>query len=245
MRTTLQLTSLVLAVAVLGGCAVAGAGAALLNGAIPTQTSGGQPSAAPSGAPTAINKASAGKAVERVDVSQPTMRIEAKKSVKAQATVRYLDGSTDNDIQWSTKDATIVVVNATTGEVTGQKAGTATIYARAAADPDNKFSIINVTVAQGVTEDLYVEITPKKKTIGLKETVKLNASVTDSNTETSPNGSWESSNKKVAAVNASGIVTGLSAGKATITFTSDLSPEINDSATITVTDGSDEEAAAE
>lgn len=233
MRTTLKLSTLVLAAAVLGGCAIAGAG--VLNGAIPTGTNGATPGASASpGAAVAGNKGSAGKAVDRVDVSQPTMRIEAKKSVKAQATVSYLDGSKDNDIQWSTKDATIVNVNATTGEVIGQKAGTATIYARAAADPDNKFAIINVTVAQAATEDLYVEVSPKKKTIAPKTTAQLKASATDSNSETSPNGSWKSSNPKVAAVNASGVVTGLTPGEATITFTSDLNPEISDEATITV-----------
>lgn len=238
----MKLASLILTAAMLGGCAIAGAGAGILQGAIPTQTQGGQAGqGGQQGPATAGNKTSAGKPVDKVTVNAPDLRLDEKNTVKAQATVSYLDGSKDGDIQWSSKDSTIVSVNPTTGEITGLKAGTATIYARAAADPDNKFAIINVTVAQGVTEDLIAVVTPSKKTLAPGATVQLKASITNSNTDTSANGTWASSNKQVAAVNGTGLVTAVGEGEAEITFTSKLDPNVSDSAKITVAEEEDEE----
>lgn len=231
--TTLRIVAAACLVASLGGCAIAGAGAGVAN--ILTQATGSPaPGTSSSAPPTAVNMANAGKPVDKVTVSTNDMVIQEKKTQKVTGTVIYLDGSKDSDIQWASKDSTVVTVNPTTGEISGVKEGTATIYARAASDPDNKFAVINVSVKPGVVEDLAVSIDPADSTIGVGETVQLNATITNSSTNTHANGSWSSSNSQVAYVNDQGLVMGRKAGKATITFQSDQNATVRSSATVTV-----------
>jgi uncharacterized protein YjdB len=129
-----------------------------------------------------------------------------------------------------------VQVNPTTGDISGVAPGTATIYARSNSDPDNKFAIINVTVKEGVVQDLSASVDPATSTLSIGDTVQLNASITNSSTATHPNGSWSTSNQQVAFVNDTGLVSARKAGKATITFQSDQNSTVRGSATITVTD---------
>ncbi|HLT32503.1 MAG TPA: Ig-like domain-containing protein, partial [Aquaticitalea sp.] len=64
-----------------------------------------------------------------------------------------------------------------------------------------------------------IAITPATAELQLTETVQLTATFTPANA-TNQNGTWTSSNPSVAIVNSSGLVTAVSSGDATITFTS-------------------------
>lgn len=197
-----------------------------------TGTNPGSSSSA-SPAPQATNNNMANKAVRDVQVSQQSMVISVNKSTKVMATVRYVDGSSDGNVNLSSDDGTIVAINATTGEINGLKPGTATVRAASANDP-SKFAVVQVTVREGEVEDVFATITPAKATVAVRNTVQLSAEVQDSNAKVSSNGRWTSSNPQVASVNSQGIVTGLKDGTVTITFTSDLKSTVKATAEVTV-----------
>ena len=181
----------------------------------------------------ATNNDLANKPVTTVALSQSTLVIQAKKSAKIQATVKYADGSSDSRVDLSSDDTTIVGINPTTGEITGVKPGTATVRAQSTQDP-TKFSVIQVTVKEGVIEDLSVTITPDSPVIGINETVQLQAAIKDSSGKVNRNGSWSSSDTTIAAVSGDGLVTGRKDGKATITFTSDTAATVNGQTVVSV-----------
>ena len=104
-------------------------------------------------------------------------------------------------ITWRSSKPTVAVVNAS-GKVTAKKAGRATITAE----------------AHGVS--VKCEVTVKKATLKLKSRATVYLRNPQSlGAEALPAGriKWSSSNKKIATVNAKGIVTGRKKGKVTIT----------------------------
>ena len=76
----------------------------------------------------------------------PNLAVGAK--IILTASVDADQGVTDRTVAWSSSDATVASVNATTGEVTGVKAGTVTITAKATANPSVAGSAL-VTVGGG------------------------------------------------------------------------------------------------
>ena len=234
-------TSLIalIAASMISGCAIAGAGAGILQG-MPNGAAPVQPSASGSpGVAQPQNGTSANKPAVTVVTNTDSMVITVRKTAKVTGTVTYADGTKDNNIALSSTDGTIVAVNPTTGEISGVKEGVATVQVKAASDP-TKFANVTVTVKEGVVEDLAAVIEPSKATIGIGETVQLDASITNSSTKTTPNGTWSSSNQQVAFVNDSGLVTGRKAGKVTISFKSDLNSTVSAKATVTVSGGEEE-----
>ena len=81
-----------------------------------------------------------------------------------------------------------------------------------------------------------VTVSPKTETIEVNKTVTLTATVAPDNA-TNKNVTWTSSDEAVAVVSSAGVVTGKSAGEATITATT-VSGSKTDTATITVTPAS-------
>ena len=79
-------------------------------------------------------------------------------------------------------------------------------------------------------------VSPKTETIEVNKTVTLTATVAPDNA-TNKNVTWTSSDEAVAVVSSAGVVTGKSAGEATITATT-VSGSKTDTATITVTPAS-------
>ncbi len=63
-----------------------------------------------------------------------------------------------------------------------------------------------------------VEVTPSKQELQVSKTLQLAKTYTPANA-TNQKGTWTSSNEGIAKVNTNGLVTGISIGKATITFT--------------------------
>jgi uncharacterized protein YjdB len=103
---------------------------------------------------------------------------------------------------WVSSAPSIASVNSGTGVFTGVSAGTATI---------------TYTIGTGCYTTTVVSVTPIPATITGASTVCSSASTTFTNTDAG--GTWSSSNASTATVgSATGVVTGVAAGNATITY---------------------------
>jgi uncharacterized protein YjdB len=131
------------------------------------------------------------------------------------ATVDAVNGAAET-VTWSTSDAAIAVVNPL-GFVTGISTGTATITATSTADA-TKFGTFAMKVINGVVEGISIE---GLGSILQGETTQLTVDYTflgsSSGLDTSV--TWASSNTGILTVDASGNVTSVSSGSATITAT--------------------------
>jgi uncharacterized protein YjdB len=139
------------------------------------------------------------------------------------------ENATNKTVTWSSNNTTAAAIDAATGAVTANAAGTA---------------IITATTADGATDTITITVIPKTipatgitlSAISLRlkvgETATLTAGVT-------PVGStselvWSSDNTTAAAVDASGKVTANAAGTATITVASKDNPEVKAICAVTV-----------
>jgi len=77
------------------------------------------------------------------------LNLQVGSSVTLAASVDADAAVTDRTVTWSSSDATVASVDATTGKVTGVKIGTTTIIASAKADPNVKGSALVTVVATG------------------------------------------------------------------------------------------------
>ncbi len=130
---------------------------------------------------------------------------------------------------WSTSNAGVATVNASTGVVTGVSAGTATITYTASGSG----GCSNATATRTVT----VTAAPVAGTLSGTQAICVGGTTTF--TSTSAGGSFSSSDITIATVNAStGVITGVAAGTATITYTitgSGGCPNVTVTRTVTVT----------
>jgi uncharacterized protein YjdB len=109
---------------------------------------------------------------------------------------------------WSSANPSIATVNAATGQVQGISAGTATI----------SYSITSLGCTGAATTTVPVGVPAIVPAIGGASSVCLGASTTL--TDSLTGGVWTSSNTTIATVDPStGIVSGINAGTATITYT--------------------------
>ena len=105
-------------------------------------------------------------------------------------------------VTWTSSNTSVATVNSTTGVVTGVNAGTATITAT------SPVGCINTTV---------VTVNPLPSAILGNPVVCVGLTTTLSDLTTP--GTWSSSNTSVATISAAGVMTGIAAGTATITWT--------------------------
>jgi trimeric autotransporter adhesin len=118
--------------------------------------------------------------------------------------------STSAGGSWSSSNTGIATVNASTGVVTGVAAGTATITYTATGTGGCPNATATRTVA--------VAAPPSAGTLSGNQNICIAGTSTFSSTVNG--GSWTTSNPSVATVNAAnGLVTGVAAGSATITYT--------------------------
>ncbi|MCB9257682.1 MAG: Ig-like domain-containing protein [Chitinophagales bacterium] len=110
---------------------------------------------------------------------------------------------------WSSSSNGIATVNASTGVVTGVSAGTATITYTIAG--------VGACPSASATRTVTVTAAPSAGTLSGAQSICLPGTTNFSSTVSG--GTWSSSNTSVATVNASGVVTGVSVGSATITYT--------------------------
>ena len=110
---------------------------------------------------------------------------------------------------WTTSNPAIATVT-TTGTVTGVAAGTATI----------SYTLTGPAGCAPVVSNWTLSITPPTPAV-LTNTgnTTICATTTTTITASLSGGAWTSSSNAIATVNASGVVTGVSAGNATITYT--------------------------
>jgi hypothetical protein len=119
-------------------------------------------------------------------------------------------------VTWASSASGVATVSAS-GLVTGVAAGTATLTATS----EGKSGTATVTVT--VVPVASVAVTPSSASVQAGQTVQLTATPKDANGNalTGRTVAWATSNAAVATVSASGLVTGVVAGTATITATSE------------------------
>ncbi len=119
-------------------------------------------------------------------------------------------------ITWSTSNGAVATVDAT-GAMTAVGQGSANITATS----EGKSAVATVSVSQAAVATVTVTPTPLSMSVG--QTTQLTAALKDA-AGNELNGravAWTSSNAGVATVSATGMVTGVAAGAATITATSE------------------------
>jgi len=156
--------------------------------------------------------------VASVTVSPSPASVVAGQTVQLTATPKDANGNplTGRVITWASNNTTVATVNGS-GLVTGRAAGTATITATS--EGQSGTSSVTVTMAPVAT----VTVSPSPASVVVGQTVQLTATPKDANGNplTGRVITWSSNNTSVATVNGSGLVSGATAGSATITATSE------------------------
>jgi uncharacterized protein YjdB len=167
--------------------------------------------------------------VASVSVSPASANVIVGQTAQLTATPKDANGNalSGRTVTWATSNAAVASVSGN-GLVTGGVAGTATITA--SSEGRNGTAAITVTLAPVAS----VSVSPAAATVLLGQTVQLTATPKDANGSPLSGRAvtWASSAPGVASVSASGLVTGVAAGTATLTATSEGK---NGTATITVT----------
>ena len=169
--------------------------------------------------------------VVTVSVDPAAPSIAAGQTVQLTATPRDGSGNalTGRVVTWATDNGAVATVNAS-GLVTGAAAGPATITATS----EGMSGAAAVTVAPSSAAVASVAVSPATASRQVGQTVQLTATPRDAS-GTALIGrvvTWASSNPAIATVTGSGLVSGVAAGPATITATSEGQ---SGSAAITVT----------
>jgi uncharacterized protein YjdB len=160
--------------------------------------------------------------VTSVAVSPATASLMVGANQPLVATVKDQSGNemTGQTVAWSTSDANAATVN-TNGMVAAVAAGSTTITATVAGKTGT--SSVTVTTAPPPPPVVTsVTVTPPSASIAVGATTTLSAAVKDAqgNVMSGQTVTWSTNNPGAAAVNASGVVSGVAAGSATITATS-------------------------
>lgn len=159
-----------------------------------------------------------GVAVTGVTVSPTSATITVGGVRQLTATVSP-SNATNKGVTWSSSNTTAATVDAN-GLVTARAAGTATITVRTSDGGRTATSSITVVASSGGVAVTGVTVSPTSATTNPGKTVQLTPTVAPSNA-TNKNVTWSSSNTSVATVNASGNVSAVAVGTATITVRTD------------------------
>src|SRR2546428_699411 len=157
-------------------------------------------------------------AVASVAVSPASAALQVGQTVQLAATPQDTSGNplAGRVVTWASSNAAVAPVTAS-GLATAVAVGSATITATSEGKTGTSaVAVANVPVAS-------VGVTPASATVQAGQTVQLAATPKDANGNPLSGRAigWSSSNTAVATVNASGLVTGVAAGAATITATSE------------------------
>ncbi len=150
--------------------------------------------------------------VKGVKLNQTSATLEVDEKITLKATISPKN-ATNKDVKWKSSDKGIVKVTRK-GVVKALAKGTATITVSTVDGGYTATCVVNV-----VKKATGIKLSRSKTTIEKGESIQLSASVqpTDATIRTVK---WSSSDKKIATVNAKGVVTGVAAGKAKITVKS-------------------------
>ncbi len=140
--------------------------------------------------------------------------------------------ATNQNVTWTSSDSSIASVDIASGAVTGIAAGGPVTITATTAD-GGKTATAYVTVVSTVKAVTGVSLTKSSTTVKTGAMEKLAASVLPSDA-TNQNLIWKSGNSQVATVDSGGVVTGVSAGTASVTVTT-IDGGFSKSCTVTVT----------
>ena len=156
--------------------------------------------------------------VATVLITPPTSTVSVGAQIPLQASVQDVAGRVIPSVPvvWSVKDPTIASVSST-GVVTALALGTTQV----AANANGKSAIATITVQK--TPVASVIVLPNRADVTSGQKVQLTAVAYDAAQNVLADRAiiWSSSNVGVATVDASGMLTGVGAGVATITATSE------------------------
>ncbi len=155
--------------------------------------------------------------VDSVTITPDPTSVEIGKTVQLEAVLEDAAGNRlTRPLQWSSETPSVATVDGN-GRVTGVTAGTARIVAASGGRSGDAM----VTVTQNTVET--VDVTPETAALAPGETQQLTAVARDADGLAIPGrtASWLSESPGVATVNASGVVTAVSVGTATIRATID------------------------
>jgi uncharacterized protein YjdB len=165
------------------------------------------------------------KPVAAVTVSPTSLAVAAGQQAQLTATTLDVNGNTltGRNLAWSTSDANIATVN-WDGLVTGVATGKVDITANA----EGRKAVVPVTVTSATstlitTAVASVSVTLNASSLAAGEITQANATLKDASGKvlTGRTIAWTTSDATVATVGATGIVTALKGGTATITATSE------------------------
>lgn len=149
--------------------------------------------------------------VTSVSVKPSSLSLKVGETAKLTATVTPVNADNDN-VNWSSSDNSVATV--ADGLVTAVKEGSATITVTTI--DGGKTATCAVTVSTDVVPVTGIKLNMETADLEEGKTLQLEAILEPANT-TERNVSWKSSNTEVATVSENGLVTGVSAGEATIT----------------------------
>ncbi len=198
------------------------------NGAVATVSSSGLVTGAAAGSATITATSESQSAtsaisvtsvpVASLSVSPASASLSTGQTTQLTATPRDASGNplSGRAVSWSTSNAAVATVNSG-GLVTGAAAGSATITATS--EGKSGTSAITVTSVPVAS----ITVSPASANVLVGQTVQLIATPKDAsgNPLSGRTVTWASNNTSVATVSSSGLVTGATAGSATITATSE------------------------
>ena len=158
--------------------------------------------------------------VTSVTVSPSSATLEINDTKQLTAIVEASPASADKTVTWTSNNTNVATVSES-GVVTAVAQGTATITATSKLD-NTKSGTCTVTVTAPAAPIEVESISIKSATtisIGSSETLSVTYTPTDANTDKAI--TWTSDNTNIATVDNTGKVTGVAAGTATITATSE------------------------
>jgi Big-like domain-containing protein/calcineurin-like phosphoesterase family protein len=158
--------------------------------------------------------------VKSVSVQPSSATVDVGHTVQLTATAKPRKVTS---FTWSSSNTSVATVSPTglspTGLVTGVAAGTATITAASG----SARGTATITVRATTVPVASVTVTPNPASVGVGATVQLTATLKDANGNvlTGRTVAWTTNAAAVATVSSSGLVSGVAAGTATITATSE------------------------
>lgn len=173
--------------------------------------------------------------VSGIQLSQTSAALTVGDTLTLTKTI-YPSDATNQAVTWTSSSDAVASVDSN-GKITAKTAGSAVITCKSVSD-NSVVGICNVTVkakVQTPSEIKVNKITLNKTTASVTKgkTLQLTATVTPGNA-TKKEVKWSTSNKNVATVSTSGLVTAKSAGTATITCTAQDGSGVKATCKITV-----------
>lgn len=208
------------------------------NGLVKTVAGGDVTITAAAGGQTATFPINIQFPVGSVDVNPKAQTIRREGAVTLTATLLGTDGqpAIARTVSWSSSNTAVATVNATTGVVSGVTDGTATITATSeGVSGSTTVTVSGAPLVSTVTVNLpsgQAAIVANGSTMQLTQTSKAASGTTVAGTTAT----WTSSSNAIATVSATGLVTCVSSGTATITANvpNGATPPVNVSGTTNV-----------